>query len=198
MIKLKLVLVILFFMTAVSFLKSQELVLKHQLTQEEFTFENSSLLRVELGQSSGNKACCNRLSIFGQLRLITEDSLWVKANEVKYWSDKDNFLDKYLATTHASGFISIPRSKIAVMEKYASLRQKRWHENKIGISGLLILSGLLTSAHYFAVNDRGAKNTLLISGGAQFSSGLILALWPKGNGYRKLETGPKDPWKFID
>lgn len=143
---------------------------------------------------SDDKKCCDHVSFEGYFTSLLKDSLRFNfSKSIAYrqlQNEKSEFNPLYL---NDYSNIAIAKKDIVRITEYSSKKNMKARKNLVGIGGLIIFTGIVTSlnALIFAGNK---KNDMLIAGGVQLGTGIVLV---KSSIKRKRQfTLYDDPWRI--
>jgi hypothetical protein len=151
-------------------------------------------ITVEAADKKENE-CCTYQTIHGNIESVNKDSILVRADILMLSRDfekgRTDFKDDWNWYNRLN---SIAKSDISYLTRHKSKKHKKLKNSLTIGGGILLFTGVGTALNTFVVSGQKNRKNLLLSGGAQFGTGLILAISANSKKYRFKNTD--DPWKF--
>jgi len=144
-----------------------------------------------------NPNCCAFTQMYGYLDSVLKDSIYMKVENMSINRSQDNVsLSENYQWEKLHKIQAIPKDEILYLKIYKSKKSQKRSDAFAIVGGLLMVSGCITALNTFLVKDSSNKNTFLIAGGIQISTGVLLGLSTNPSKYHFKKVN--DPYKFVE
>lgn len=147
------------------------------------SFQPSAFFKIVMANPAGT-ANNGKTVVWGSIPVANKDSLTLLPESIEYQQVQALANQTgYFRAVDASGRLAVPTAEVLYLQAYSSKQAKKRKRTWSTIGGLLFITGATTALQAVLVDGGNSRTSLLVSGGIQIGTGIILA---KTNGSKRL------------
>lgn len=143
--------------------------------EKDKTFKEGSVFQLRLTNHDipQDGKITNWTEVVGIISQTTRDSfsMILKSYENNYTVNYVDVTD-IITSKMSNNYGVFSKNDLFSLRKYKSYKSKKRRDNLIGIGGILMFTGMITSMNAFLVHEGSNRNKILISGGIQVGLGI--------------------------
>lgn len=152
------------------------------------------LVQINIGEPVSDKNCCSIQKFFGTIESVSKDSILFKADAMQLILRFSSEADRFDTGNNFKMENSVAKSDILGLINYKSHKKRKLKKSLSVTGGLLMVGGLATTLSSILVSSKSDKQKLILAGGIQFGTGLVIGISSRSKKYN-FKTGIT-PWRF--